>query len=296
MSSSGDGKNGILGIAQVVVQGAHAVGISTGKISVLAELLVQLIELRLAHILVGENLHHPLAVDHFLHIAVHRAQGTLLADEKLGGFSRNQLGDEHHRQHGNQLKHRQDGRGDNHRDEHHHQGHHRGSALGNGLGDHLPEGIDVAGVAAHDVAGGMGVKVANGQGLHVGEQLIPDGTLGALADLGHQVVAEEGGHKTNEIHTGHHAQKAQQWGKIRNGLGQHRGDIVIHQGSQRGRAGRLSHRAEHNAHAHHCQGTLVLSHIGKKPRNGLLGVFCHAAVAAHFHRRHYSIAPFVWDS
>ena len=104
-----DGKNGVLGIAQVVVQGAHAVGIGTGKIGVLAKLLVQLIELRLAHILVGENLHHPLAVDHFLHIAVHRAQGTLLADEELGGFSRDQLGDKHHRQHGNQLEHRQDG-------------------------------------------------------------------------------------------------------------------------------------------------------------------------------------------
>ena len=42
----------------------------------------------------GEDLDHLLAVDHFLYVAVQRAQRLLLADKVFGGFARHLHGDE----------------------------------------------------------------------------------------------------------------------------------------------------------------------------------------------------------
>ena len=60
--------------------------------------------------------------------------------------------------------------------------------LGQALADHLAEGVDVVGVDGHDVAVGMGVKVADGQLLHVGEQILPQVPQGALGDVDHHAV------------------------------------------------------------------------------------------------------------
>ena len=102
-----DGENRVLGVAQIVVEGPHGVGVSPGKVGIPPQLFVQRVKLFLAGILMGEDLHHPLAVDHFLHIAVDRAQRALLSDEKFGGFSRNDLGGKDDGQHGEQLQNRQ---------------------------------------------------------------------------------------------------------------------------------------------------------------------------------------------
>ena len=55
----------------------------------------------------GEDLHHPLTVDHFLHIAIHRTQRALLTDEEFGGTARDHLGGKDDDQHGEQLQNRQ---------------------------------------------------------------------------------------------------------------------------------------------------------------------------------------------
>ena len=51
-----DGQNGILDIAQVVVDGTHHVGERTGDAGIAVQLLVELVELLLAGFLVGEDL------------------------------------------------------------------------------------------------------------------------------------------------------------------------------------------------------------------------------------------------
>ena len=81
--SADNGNNRILDIAKVVVQGAHDVGVGTRQEGIAPQLLVQFVKFLLAGILVGEHLHHPLAADHFLHIAIHRTQRTLLANEEF---------------------------------------------------------------------------------------------------------------------------------------------------------------------------------------------------------------------
>ena len=288
-----DGENSVLDVAQIVVHRAHNVGVSAGLEGVFPQLVVQFIELLLAGFLVGEDLDHALAVDHFLHEAVDRAQGALLADEELGGLAGQSLGDPDDAADRGQQHQRQDGGRDQHGDEHHHQRGDGGNALGDGLGDHLAQGVDVAGVAAHNVACGMGVEIADGQGLHVGEHFIPDGLLGALTHLDHQEVVQEGRNHAHQVDAGHHAQELDQRGIVGIALGQHGGDVAVHQRTQGGGADSLSNGAEDDAHDDDDHGHLVFCHIGKQAGNGLLGVLGHTAVTAHFYRRHYSSPPFV---
>ena len=187
-----DGQNGILDIAQVIVDGAHDVGVGTGLEGILPELFIQHVKVRFGGFFVAEDFDDPLAVNHFFYIAIHSAQGLLLSDEEHGRLSGHGLGDEENHRNGTCQHYRQNGGGQQHGDEHHNQRGSRGNALGDRLRQHLPQGVDVAGVAAHHVAGGMGVKVADGQGLHVGEHLVPDILLSTLTDAHHQEVIQEG--------------------------------------------------------------------------------------------------------
>ncbi len=65
--------------------------------------------------------------------------------------------------------------------------------LGNALAQKLAQGVHVVGVHGHDVAVGVGVKVLDGQGLHLVEQVVPQVAHGALADIDHDAVIAEGG-------------------------------------------------------------------------------------------------------
>ena len=162
----------------------------------------------------AKNLNDALAVDHFLYKAVEFAQGSLLSDEEFRRKPRNLLGNE--KGHGNGKKHhqRQKPGGKKHGEKYHHNGNHRGNALWDRLGNHLPQRINVIGVAAHDVAHGMRVKISHGKGLHMGEQLVSNVLLGTLRHANHQEIVQERGQNTNEVYGGHHAQKANQRRKI----------------------------------------------------------------------------------
>ena len=186
--ATGNGQNGVLDVAQVIVDGAHDVGEFTGGIGVGAELFIQHIEFLLAGVLVVEDFYYPLAVNHFLNIAIHRTQGLLLTDEVFSGLASQIFGGEDNQGDGKQHDNEQQPTGINEVPGNHHQGNQRGGALGNGLAYHLAQGIHVAGVAGHNVAGGVGIEIAQGQALHLYEHLVPDGLLGALADAHHQIV------------------------------------------------------------------------------------------------------------
>ncbi len=291
-----NGENGVLDVAQVVVHRAHGVGVGAGLEGVGPEAFVETVEFLLAGVLVVENLHHPLAVDHFLHITVDTAQGLLLADEETGGPAHHELGHEDDARDGEQQHQGQDGRLHEHGDEHHNEGHRRGDALGDGLGDHLPQGIDVAGVAAHDIACGVGIEIPDGKGLHMDEHFIPDGLLGSLGHLDHEPLLEEGGEDTRQEEAGQPDEESDHGSEIRRLLGKHGGDVVVHQGAQgRGAAGH-GHGGDDDAHHHHGHGELVFFHIAQQALEGFLGVFGFAAVAAHFHGGHYASPPFVWEA
>ena len=234
----------------------------------------------------GKYLYYPLTVNHFLHIAIDRSQRALLPDKELGRLSRNHLCGKDDCQNGDKLKHRQNGRGNQHGNKYHNQRHHGGCALRDGLGNHLPQGINVTGIPAHNVAGGMGVKIADGKGLHMGKQFVPDGFLGALADPHHQEVHQKRRDHAHQINGSHNPKESDQRRKIGRSLPQHGGNIVIHQCTQGCGAGCLSNGAEHHTQSHNDQGSPVLSHIGQQSEHGPLRILRHAAIAAHFYGRH----------
>ena len=76
--------------------------------------------------------------------------------------------------------------------------HHREDA-----GDEFPKGIDVIGVDRHDVAMRPGVEIGQRKRLHVGEKLIADKLLAALADLGDDDLVNVGGDDANPVDPGH---------------------------------------------------------------------------------------------
>ena len=290
-----DGQNGILDIAQVVVDGSHHVGQGSGGTGVAVQLLVELVELLLAGFLVGEDLDHLLAVDHFLHVAVQHTERLLLADKVSGGLPCHLHGDEDDAGDGKEHHDGQQPGGLEHSHKDHHNGHQRGGALGNGLGDHLPQSIDVAGVAGHDVTCGVGVKIPQRKGLHMGEHFVPDVLLGSLADLDHQEHKQEGRNHAHGKDAGKLAEIPEQGCKIRGAVLNHRQDIAVHQGAEGAAAGGLGDGVGDDAQQHHAQSGKIGLHVAKQPQEGFPGVFGFAAVAAHSDRRHYSSPPFCWE-
>ena len=288
-----NGQDGVLDIAQVVVHRAHHIGEGTGLEGVGPQVVVAFIEPLSGPFLVAENLHDPLAVDHFLHVAVDRTQGPLLTDEEPAGLARHHFRDEQNAHHGGDNDEGENPGIHQHGNENDQQRHHRGNALGQGLGDHLPEGVNIVGVAAHDVARRMAVEIPDGQGLHVGEQLVPDGFLGTLAHLHHEPLLQEAAQHSQQVQSRHHGQELHQGGKIRVGLGEHGSDIIIHHLAQRLAGSGGGHCRQDDAEHHGDQRHTVLLHVPQQPKEDFPGVFCFAAIAAHPYRRHYSSPPFV---
>ena len=64
--------------------------------------------------------------------------------------------------------------------------------MGNALAEELPQGVHVVGVDGHDVPVGVGVKIPDGEGFHVGEQLVSQLSHGPLADVDHDPVVGVG--------------------------------------------------------------------------------------------------------
>ena len=140
--------------------------------SILAQLIVERIELLLALFLVAEHLDDLLAVDHLLDIAVDPAERLLLLEEVLRGLTAQLLYHLEHDAHAKQYEQRQPYIRHQHADEHRDNGHRRGKHLRHGLAEHLLQRIGIVGEMAHQIAVGMRIEVANRQLLHVREHLV----------------------------------------------------------------------------------------------------------------------------
>ena len=291
-----DGQDRILHITQVIVDGAHHVGELTGGEGVVAQLLIELVKFFLTDFLVVEDLDHLLSGDHFLNIAVDSAQGLLLTHEELACLAGQRLGHEEHAYDGDHAHQRQDPGLDQHGDKQHDQRHHGGNGLGNGLGNHLPQGINVAGVAGHDVTGGVGVKIAQGKGLHFAEHFITDGLLDALGDTNHQIALQEAGEHAGDEHECHFHQEIENGCKIRGAAAHHGQNVIIHQGAQHGGAEGVNQRMDQNAEQNHADDQLIFQQVFQQAKEGLLGIFGFTAVAVEMTGRcHYSSPPFCWE-
>ena len=188
-------------------------------------------------------------------------QGALLTNEKFAGLAHDGHRHKENAANSDQNHQGEDPGGTHHGNKHHHQGDEGAGGLGDGLADHLPQGINVAGVAAHDIAGGVSVKVAQGQTLHFGEHFITDALLGALADGDHQKLLEEGCQHTNGKNAADLNEVLQQRCVVGAAAFHHGDDVVIHQVAHVLAALGGGKGAGHDAQQHTDQGGDVLLHI-----------------------------------
>ncbi len=137
-----------------------------------AKLVVQLVEALLGRGFVAEYLDNLLTVHHFLNITIHLAKLFLLLDKVPPGAPTDKLGRFcHQHQHDNQQQGQLPAQ-DDHGNEHADQRNRRGEHIRDTLADHLPQRVGIVGKAAHNFAVGVGIKVLDGQLLHMGKHFI----------------------------------------------------------------------------------------------------------------------------
>ena len=243
----------------------------------------------------GKHLDNLLACDHFFHIAVNGTEGFLLADEEFACFAHHRDGHEHDAGNGEHGYDGQNPGSPQHGGENHDDGDDGRECLRNGLGNHLTQGIDVAGIAGHDVACGVGVEIAQGKPLHLGKHLVTDGLLGALGDGNHQILLQECGNHTGGEDCADADQVFCQRCKIRRTGSNHGQDELIHQIADVLAAAGGSDGGNDNAYQHSQQIGNVLLHVAQKPQERLFGILGLAAILAEFYGRHYSSPPFCWE-
>ena len=96
---------------------------------------------------------------------------------------------------------------------------------------------DIVGVVAHHIAMGMGIKVLDGQGLHVGKHIVPYGFQGALRHGDHQPCLQVGSQHTGQVNAPHHGQSLKKRGEAWCRLSNKRSDIIIDQRFEEKRGG-----------------------------------------------------------
>ena len=291
-NTANDSQDRILDIAQVIVDGTHHIGKFACRIGVLTELIIELIELFLADLFVVKDLDHFLTGDHLFNIAVYSAQGFLLTDKELCRFTGQKLRGKDHAKNSDHGNDGQDPGLYQHSDKDHHQGHHSGHCLRNGLGDHLPQGVDIAGIPGHNVAGSIAVEITDRQGLHFTEQIIPDFLLNTLGHANHQIALQEVGKDTHKEDASQFYQEVLQRYKIHRTGADHRQNELIHQRTQSSSAPGADVGCRKNTNKNRQNGKLILQHIPEDPEQGLFGVLGLTTVTPHFYRGHYSSPPF----
>ena len=201
----------------------------------------------------AEHLDNLLPVDHFLDIAVNLAKRGLLLQKVFCRLPADPL--DHHQHHGDACQHEQRqphiGRqhGDKHRDDRHYGGEH----LRDGLAEHLLQRVCIIGKMAHQVAVGMGVKIADGQGLHTPEHLVAHLFQNALRNGHHQPVIQEGGNNACQIDQAHQQDGMYQAGEYGRGFQQQRCDIIVDQHAQEHRTRYVHNCGDQNAHQNHAE-------------------------------------------
>ena len=207
-----------------------------------------------------------MSLDHLLHIAVHCAQRRLLPLKAHPAAPADGLYRQKHQ--------RQEGKGDKCQHpvqvQHHSDGPQEGQDAGDEVCkagvDHLRNGVDVVGKPAHEVAGLVGVKVAQGQGLHFVEKVPPYGRHGVLGNVDHEPRIGVGAQARQGKGPAQQAQHLDQSREIP------RQNIVVDNGLEQVTGEDRPSAAHHQAQGHQHQRPLVAAHIAQQLFHGALHV------------------------
>ena len=244
--------------------------------------------------LVVENLDDLLTLDHLLDIAIDNPDIPLLFRKKVAAALAH---GHYHKEHEAQTEdgHQEQYRAGNDHHEHHaHESEAAGDQAGKAVVHDLGDGLDVVGIAAHEFAMGMGVKIAQRQGLHLGKEIPPECKAGLLGDVDHDPGVGEGEARSCHIDAGHEAQGPGQLAVI---SGDNR---LIHQRLEEVGSADGAHTVEHQAYSDNQQQPFGAAQIFHQFPNGFAHIFgflipvtVPAAGAAHgpwiSHR--YSLLP-----
>ena len=295
------GTEHIADIAEVGVHRHHDVGEAVCLLCALAQLLVDPAELLQALVLVAEDLDYLFALHHLLNIAVDGAEVLLLPGEIVPGAAGELGGDQQHHRHHDQRDHRQRQAEDQHADKGDDDGDGGVDDLRNALADELAQGVHVVGVDRHDVAVGVGVKVFDGQGLHLVEQVVPQVAQGALTHIDHDAVIAEGGDHARPHDAHQLLDVLGQAGEVPGAGGQHGLDIFVDQSLGEGGPHHSAYGGHQNApDDENKQILIVVEHVAQNPvqnsRTGPPSLICvHRCPSSHAGWSK-SPPPLIWDS
>ena len=175
----------------------------------------------------AEHLDGPLPLDHLLDVAVHGSQVLLLpgvVPSRHGTEPR--CHEQHHRRHRDGEERERDVQND-HAEKGHDQCRQGVQELRQDLVHELAQGVDVVRVDGHDVPVGVGIEIADGQGLHMAEQVDPNPSHGALADVDHQAVVHPREEHAEERNERELQQRGGQRPEIGTGRCGQRKDVVV---------------------------------------------------------------------
>ena len=247
--------DGVVDAGEVGGGGHHGPGVGLGRGGRRLIGIVAGRELVDGLLLVVEHLDDLLTLDHLLNVAVEVAQSGLLPLEADPAASTDDL---HHQKH--QTK---EGEGDQSQRPVQIQQHPDGAQERQGVGQHIGEAVvdhfghrvDVVGEAAHEVAGLVGVEVAQGEPLQLIEQILTQGGHRALGHPHHDAGVHIGAQSRQHEHQPHQHQQLQQTGEV---AGE---DVVVDGGLEEVAAGHGTHGAEQQADGHQHQQALIAAHI-----------------------------------
>ena len=315
-----DGNQNIADVSEVSVDRHDDVHNRVGILGAFAKLVVELLEFLGALVLVAEDLDDLLALHHLLDVAVDGSEVPLPFNEVLAG-DRAELGshldaDEDHEHGKDRERHVED--------QHAHEGgdqSDRGAEkLRDALADDLPEGIDIVGVDAHDIAARVGIEILERKALHLVEELYAEFFQRSLADGNHDAVHSVVAQKSAEKHACKSKKSFCERGEVRVCLADQGQDVHVDQAlgeeCHRKRGKRSHSNAEHDCKE--CE-LVVLEDIFHDADDGLesslLGLDHHASgralgslrflevfvVLAHFNPPQFifsskSPLPCIWTS
>ena len=277
-----DGADGVADVAQLGGDGHDDVGKAVGLLGAFLQLVVGLAETGQRFLLVGKHLDDLLALHHFLNVAVQLAQIPLLGNEILAGLGGDLFGGPEHQGHAEQGDAGKADVQQAHAHQYGYDGDGAGNELRDALAQHLAQGVHIVGVHGHDIAVGVGVKVGDGQALHVGEELDAQVAQGALGDIDHDAGVAPRGQDADEVDAAHMEQGPGQRGKIRVGLLSHGDDVIVHQRLQKQAGLHIGKGAGKDAAEHEdAVGQVMPEHFCHDPPEQLAGIFHLGARAAH---------------
>ena len=188
-------------ICQIAGNGHNGGGIEAGLAGGGAVLLVQSLELGFGLRLMGKRLDHLQPLNHLLNISVDGAQGGLLPGVVFPAALAKHGKHRRHRRQQSQRHQKQHGGQGNHHGDDPHEGDNAGQQLNHRLLQSHLHVVRVVGEAAHQLAVGVGVKVAQRQLLKLVKQLPAQPVAALHGQLGHEIGLKVGAHRGQRVHT-----------------------------------------------------------------------------------------------